>query len=308
MDVVNSAVTARGLVKRYGSLAAVDCIDINVRENECFGIIGPNGAGKTTTMKMVYCALPRTAGELTVLGREPDSRPELIKKDLGVVPQESTLDTDFDVLANLTIYARYFGIPRGRATACARELLDFLQLTDKLHAQIEDLSSGMKRRLLIARGLMNDPRLLILDEPTVGLDPQARHLIWDKLTMLKRANVTLLLTTHYMEEATELCDRVAVMDRGKILVTGHPRDLIREFIGQEVLEMVLTPEEQERIIRDVQHYQATMEVTAQKCYLYCDDCRPLITHLTERGYRDIHRRPATLEDVFLKLTGRDLVD
>lgn len=303
-----SVVRAQQLIKHYPRTTAVDGIDFEIHENECFGVIGPNGAGKTTTMKMIYCVLPRTSGDLTVLGHDPDDHPEIIKSSLGVVPQESNLDTDFDTLANLTIYARYFGIPRATATASAHELLDFLQLSEKRHAPIEDLSSGMRRRLLIARGLMNDPQLLILDEPTVGLDPQARHLIWDRLRLLKRANVTILLTTHYMEEATELCDRVAVMDKGKILVMGPPRDLIREHIGGEVLELVLSPEEREHIVRDLQFHPVRIDVTEQKYYLYCDDCRPLVTHLTERGYRHIHRRPASLEDVFLKLTGRDLVD
>jgi lipooligosaccharide transport system ATP-binding protein len=303
-----SAVSARNLVKQYKDTLAVAGIDFDVHVSECFGIIGPNGAGKTTTMKMIYCVTPRTDGELSVFGRDPNVHPELVKKDLGVVPQDNNLDTDFDVLGNLTIYARYFGIPHERATTCARELLDFVQLTEKLHSTIEDLSSGMRRRLLVARGLINDPWLLILDEPTVGLDPQARHLIWDKLRMLKKANVTLLLTTHYMEEAAELCDRVAVMDRGKILVLGPPRELVRRFIGEEVLELVLSGGEQEKATRDLAYFRATVERTDQKLYLYCDDCRPLLTHLTDRGYRHILRRPATLEDVFLKLTGRDLVD
>jgi len=301
-------VSARNLVKQYKDTLAVAGIDVEVHEGECFGVIGPNGAGKTTTMKMIYCVTPRTDGELRVLGRDPNVNPELIKKDLGVVPQDNNLDADFDVLANLTVYARYFGITRERATTCGRELLDFVQLTEKQHSTIEDLSSGMRRRLLVARGLINDPRLFILDEPTVGLDPQARHLIWDKLRMLKKANVTLLLTTHYMEEAAELCDRVAVMDRGKILVTGPPRDLVRRFIGEEVLELVLSGGDQEKVMRDLTYFRATVERTDQKIYLYCDDCRPLLTHLTDKGYRRILRRPATLEDVFLKLTGRDLVD
>jgi len=301
-------VSAKNLVKQYKDTLAVAGIDFGVHEGECFGIIGPNGAGKTTTMKMVYCVVPRTGGELRVLGRDPNVNPELVKKDLGVVPQDSNLDTDFDVLSNLTIYARYFGIPHEKAEPCARDLLDFVQLTEKMRSSIEDLSSGMRRRLLIARGLINDPRVFILDEPTVGLDPQARHLIWDKLRMLKKADVTLLLTTHYMEEAAELCDRVAVMDRGKILVTGSPRDLVKRFIGEEVLELVLSGPDQERVMHDLKYFRATVERTAQKVYLHGGDCRPLLAHLTEKGYKHILRRPATLEDVFLKLTGRDLVD
>ncbi len=302
------AVTARRLVKRYGPRTAVAGIDIAVREGECFGFLGPNGAGKTTTMKMVYCVLPRTSGELSVLGMDPEARPEAIKGALGVVPQDNNLDGDLNVWANLLVYARYHGIPRARAEKRAEELLDFVQLSERRKAEIDTLSSGMVRRLLIARGLINDPRLMVLDEPTVGLDPQARHLLWDRLRELKRRNVTLLITTHYMEEAAELCDRVAIMDRGRILVTGAPADLIRDQIGEEVIEIVPDASGRAAVEAALAGFPVRIEKTGTKWYLYCRDCPRAVSALMEGGYRDVRRRSAMLEDVFLKLTGRDLVE
>lgn len=305
---MSSAVTAKRLCKRYGAETAVDGVDFDVCEGECFGFLGPNGAGKTTTMKMVYCILPRTSGELSVLGMDTDDRPELIKGSLGVVPQDNNLDDDLNVWANLIVYARYHGIPRALAARRAAELLDFVQLSEKRRAELSTLSSGMLRRLLIARGLINAPRLMVLDEPTVGLDPQARHLLWDRLRELKRRNVTLLITTHYMEEAAELCDRVAIMDRGRILVTGAPRDLVREHIGEEVIELVLDAAAHAGVEADLAGLPVTIEKTSHKLYLHCRDCAPLVAALMGKGYRDLRRRPAMLEDVFLKLTGRDLVE
>ncbi|MDD5556650.1 MAG: ATP-binding cassette domain-containing protein [bacterium] len=302
------AVSARGLVKTYGALTAVAGVDFEIREGECFGFLGPNGAGKTTTMKMIYCCLPRTGGDLAVMGLDPDRSPAGIKARIGVVPQETNLDTDFTVLENLRIHARYFGVRRREAAARAAELLAFVRLSEKAGAEVDALSSGMKRRLLIARGLMNEPRLLILDEPTVGLDPQARHLVWDRLRRLERGGVTRIVTTHYMEEAAEICDRVAVMDGGRILVTGRPRDLIRQQIGEEVIEMVPSEEERSAIAADIAAFPARVEQAGEKLSISCDDCRPLMALLSEKGYRRITRRPATLEDVFLKLTGRDLVE
>ncbi|MFH1238627.1 MAG: ATP-binding cassette domain-containing protein [bacterium] len=303
-----SVVIAKNLMKKYKDIVAVNGIDFEVGQNECFGVIGPNGAGKTTTMKMLYCFSPRSGGELSLLGLDPAVSPEKIKFNLGVIPQENNLDSDLNVLANLTSYARYFSIPKSQAMARAKELLEFVQLTEKKSVNVDEISSGMKRRLLIARGLINNPKLIILDEPTVGLDPQARHLIWDKLRELKKQNVTFIITTHYMDEATELCDRVAVMDKGKILVTGRPQDLILEYIGEEVLEVVITGLEQSKIKQDVEKFSVTIEETNHKIYLYCKDCRPLLNELNSKGYKHILRRPATLEDVFLKLTGRDLID
>jgi lipooligosaccharide transport system ATP-binding protein len=301
-------VTAKNLTKKYKDTVAVNGIDFAVQEKECFGFIGPNGAGKTTTMKMIYCFVPRTGGELLVLDKDPSIHPEMVKADLGVVPQDNNLDEDLNVFTNLTMYANYFNIPHGIARVKAKELLAFVQLTEKEKVKITELSSGMKRRLMIARGLINDPKLLILDEPTVGLDPQARHLIWDRLRELKSQNVSMIITTHYMDEATELCDRVAVMDKGKIMVVGKPKDLIREHIGEEVVEVMLLDTTADKLKKDAAGFLVTLEETSQKCYLYCQDCRPLLSHLTDKGYKHILRRPATLEDVFLKLTGRDLVD
>ena len=303
-----SIVRARQLVKKDAHTVAVAGIDFEIHENECFGFIGPNGAGKTTAMKMLYCFLPRTGGTLEVLGRDPSVHPELIKRDLGVIPQDTNLDTDLNVFENLTCYARYFGIPRAAASARAAELLTFVHLTEKRASEIEELSSGMRRRLLIARGLINSPRLLILDEPTVGLDPQARHLIWNKLRELRAQNVTLILTTHYMDEAAELCDRVAVMDKGIILSTGKPRELIRTHIGEEVLELSLEGADPAAALAELGRFPVKVETTAHKLYIYGEDCRQALHLLTDRGYRHITRRPATLEDVFLKLTGRDLID
>ncbi|MCX6354979.1 MAG: ABC transporter ATP-binding protein [Candidatus Aureabacteria bacterium] len=305
---MESIARARQLVKKYAHTVAVAGIDFEILENECFGFIGPNGAGKTTAMKMLYCFLPRTGGTLEVLGRDPSVHPELIKRDLGVIPQDTNLDTDLNVFENLTCYARYFGIPHAAASARAAELLDFVHLTEKRTSEIEELSSGMRRRLLIARGLINSPRLLILDEPTVGLDPQARHLIWNKLRELRAQNVTLILTTHYMDEAAELCDRVAVMDKGTILATGNPRELIRAHIGQEVLELNLTGIDPNAALAELRRLPVKVEASGQKLYIHCEDGRQVLHLLTESGYRHITRRPATLEDVFLTLTGRDLVD
>ena len=301
-------VTAKNLMKKYKDTIAVNGIDFAVQEKECFGFIGPNGAGKTTTMKMIYCFVPRTSGELLVLGKDPGLHPEMVKADLGVVPQDNNLDEDLNVFTNLTMYANYFNISHAIARVKAKELLAFVQLTEKEKVKITELSSGMKRRLMIARGLINDPKLLILDEPTVGLDPQARHLIWDRLRELKSQNVSMIITTHYMDEATELCDRVAVMDKGKIMVVGKPKDLIKDQIGEEVVEVLLLDTTADKLKKDTAGFSITLEETSQKCYLYCQDCRPLLSHLADKGYKHILRRPATLEDVFLKLTGRDLVD
>ncbi|MDD5258953.1 MAG: ABC transporter ATP-binding protein [bacterium] len=301
-------VVAKNLIKKYKDTMAVNGIEFKVQEKECFGFIGPNGAGKTTTMKMIYCFVPRTSGDLQVLGRDPSIHPELVKANLGVVPQDNNLDEDLNVFTNLTMYANYFDIPKAIARTRAKELLAFVQLTEKEKVKINELSSGMKRRLMIARGLINDPKLLILDEPTVGLDPQARHLIWDRLHELKKQNVSMIITTHYMDEATELCDRIAVMDKGKIMVVGKPKDLIRDHIGEEVVEVMLMDMPAGKLKQDTSGFNVTLEETSQKCYFYCRDCRSLLSHLADKGYKHILRRPATLEDVFLKLTGRDLVD
>lgn len=301
-------VVAKNLVKKYKDMMAVNNVDFTVASHESFGLIGPNGAGKTTTMKMIYCYLPRTSGQLQVLNYDPAIYPDKIKNDLGVVPQETNLDTDLNVMENLTSYARYFNISKEKAKSRAKELLGFVQLSEKRNSKIEELSSGMKRRLLIARGLINNPRLLILDEPTVGLDPQARHLIWERLFALKKQNVSFISTTHYMDEAEQLCDRVALMDNGKILISGQPRTLINQYIGEEVIEIQLSAEEKIPAKFELAAFDLTMEKTDQKLYLYCKDCRPLLNKLVEKGYQHILRRPATLEDVFFKFSGRNLIE
>lgn len=301
-------VLAQNLIKKYKALTAVDGIHFEVNESEFYGLIGPNGAGKTTTMKMIYGYSPRTSGKLEVLGMDPDLQPDKIKYHLGIIPQEINLDTELNVLENLTCYGRYFDLPKEKAKAKAKELLAFVQLSEKQNAQIEELSSGMKRRLLIARGLINDPKLLILDEPTVGLDPQARHLIWEKLFELKKQKVSLILTTHYMEEAQQLCDRVAIMDQGKILIIGKPQALITEQIGHEVIEIPSTEKSIDQIQKDLNGLQFNLEKTHHKIYLYTQDGQPILNRLVQKGYKNLLRRPATLEDVFLKFTGRQLND
>uniref|UniRef100_UPI00263A10F5 ABC transporter ATP-binding protein n=1 Tax=uncultured Methanomethylovorans sp. TaxID=183759 RepID=UPI00263A10F5 len=233
----NLIIKAEGLVKRYGELTAVDGVSFYVEEGEMFGFLGPNGAGKTTTMKMVQCVSPKTSGKLEVFGMDASAHPREIKKDMGVVPQENNLDPDFTVYENLRNYSRYFDIPSKEADKRIAELLDFVQLVDKKNVMSESLSGGMKRRLVLARALLNNPRLIVLDEPTVGLDPQARHLIWDKLRSLKKRGVTIVLTTHYLDEAEKLCDRLILMDHGEIVVEGEPGQIIKDHIGTGVVEV-----------------------------------------------------------------------
>lgn len=296
-------ITARKLEKRFPDLTAVDQISFSVEEKEIFGFLGPNGAGKTTTMKMIHCVSPKTGGTLSVFGMDVEREPRKIKQRMGIVPQENNLDPDFSAFQNLIIYGRYFGIPRHEAETKADELLEFMQLSEKRDVLIEKLSGGMKRRLIIARALMNDPQLLILDEPTIGLDPQARHLIWEKLRHLKAAGCTQVMTTHYLDEAERLCDRLVIMDHGKILVEGSPETLVREYAGSEIIETTPTPEaiaclEAGDIPYDIfsdllQVQTATPQTIAQTLM---ESCR----------HTNVTVRRATLEDVFLKLTGRTL--
>lgn len=298
-------VLAEHLTKKFGNFVAVDNIDFYVNQGECFGFLGPNGAGKTTTMKMIYCVLPKTSGKLEVMGLDVDTHPREIKEIIGVAPQENNLDPDFSVYQNLIVYSRYFNIPREEAAERADKLLDFFQLQDKRDVIIEKLSSGMKRRLILARALLNEPKILILDEPTTGLDPQARHLIWEKLRQLKREGVTIILTTHYMEEAAQLCDRLVIMDYGRILVEGKPYELVEKFIGKEVLEVTGDGE----IVSYLHENYARLEfeVVGDKIYIFVDEPEVLLAGLSKRFRveQTIIRR-ATLEDVFLKLTGRGL--
>jgi lipooligosaccharide transport system ATP-binding protein len=304
-----STVVARGLVKRFGEFEAVRGVDFEVPERECFGFLGPNGAGKTTTMRMIATSSPPTGGELSVLGM-PVERGREIRRRLGVVPQESNLDEEVSVVDNLLIYARYFDIPRRIARPTADELLHFVALQDKRDWRIDRLSGGMKRRLLVARALMNEPDVLILDEPTTGLDPQARHLVWEKLRSLKRQGVTLLLTTHYMDEAAQLCDRLVIMHEGRILVEGSPRDLVARETSPQVIEVFDPDPEEARALRDLEGLSDRVERLADRWLLYTADGDGLLSKV--RGVKAdpgaVWLRGATLEDVFLQLTGRGLLE
>ena len=302
--------SASELTKRFGAFAAVDGISFDVGKGECFGFLGPNGAGKTTTMRMITNHLPVTEGSLSVLGMQVMSEARKVKARIGVVPQENNLDTDLQVLENLLVYSRYHGIPRKVARKRAMELLEFFQLADHVHSPIEQLSGGMQRRLLIARGLINEPELLILDEPTTGLDPQARHVIWQKLRQLQSQGVTLILTTHYMDEAQQLCGRLVIIDHGKILVEGSPADLIKRHAGSEVIEIRLREEEDKESCLDaiggIVPEGAEVECSADTLYLYSADAARVLSNLPTDHDRTVLHRKASLEDVFLRLTGRDL--
>ncbi len=303
-------VRARGLVKRFGDFAAVDGIDVEIQRGEAFGFLGPNGAGKSSTMRMIGCVSPATAGELTVLGRDPRRDGAAIRARLGVVPQQDSLDTELTVRDNLLIYARYFGLPRAAARAKAAELLDFAQLADRADSIVEPLSGGMKRRLTIARALVNQPELLLLDEPTTGLDPQARHVLWDRLFRLKQQGVTLVLTTHYMDEAEQLCDRLVVMDGGRIVAEGSPRSLIEDWSTREVLELRFADEDHAPYASQVADLAGRVEVLPDRLLLYADDGESVLAEVQRRGLRPLSSlvRRSSLEDVFLRLTGRTLVD
>ena len=300
---------ARGLTKAFGSLTAVDGIDFDVAKGEAFGFLGPNGAGKSSTMRMIGCVSPITAGTLTVLGLDPRRDGPAIRQRLGVVPQLDTLDTELTVRENMIIYGRYFGLSRREVRARADELLDFVQLTERANDRVDPLSGGMKRRLTIARSLVNDPELLLLDEPTTGLDPQARHAVWDRLFRLKRRGVTLVLTTHYMDEAEQLCDRLVIMDRGRIAEEGSPLELIQRLSTREVVELRF-PEDVPEVAPEVFNGQvARIEALPDRLLLYTDDGDALVPVAHERlKPQSVLVRRSTLEDVFLRLTGRTLVD
>ncbi|MBA2773684.1 MAG: ABC transporter ATP-binding protein [Nocardioidaceae bacterium] len=308
-------VVARGLRKSYGSASggaveAVKGIDVEVRKGEAFGFLGPNGAGKSSAMRMIGAVSPVTQGSLTILGMDPATQGSEIRARLGVCPQEDTLDNELSVLENLVVYGRYFGLGRREATERARDLLDFVQLTDRSGDKVEDLSGGMKRRLTIARSLINDPDLLLLDEPTTGLDPQARHQLWDRLFRLKQQGVTLVLTTHYMDEAEQLCDRLVVMDKGVIVAHGSPLQLIAEHATREVLELRFGVGENEAMVDKVADLATRVEALPDRLLLYTDDGEAASQTVNDRGLHPLSSlvRRATLEDVFLRLTGRTLVD
>jgi lipooligosaccharide transport system ATP-binding protein len=301
---------ARGLTKRFGDFTAVDDVDFDVQPGEAFGFLGPNGAGKTSTMRMIGCISPVTEGTLSVLGLDPRTDGSAIRRRLGVVPQADTLDLELTVMENLLIYGRYFDLPYSECRARANELLDFVQLTEKAGSQVEPLSGGMKRRLTIARSLINEPEMILLDEPTTGLDPQARHMVWERLYKLKQQGVTLILTTHYMDEAEQLCDRLVVMDKAEIVAEGSPRALIDEHVSREVLELrfedLVTPDLEGKgrglIVRS--------EQLPDRILLYTDSGEALAEVLHEEGVRPVSQlvRRSSLEDVFLRLTGRRLIE
>jgi lipooligosaccharide transport system ATP-binding protein len=306
----SALIRARGLTKRFGEFVAVDAIDFDVAPGESFGFLGPNGAGKTSTMRMIGAVSPVTEGTLTVLGMDPRTHGPEIRARLGVVPQQDTLDTELTVRENLTLYGRYFGLSRPECRRRADELLEFAQLAERADEPVEPLSGGMKRRLTIARALINEPDLLLLDEPTTGLDPQARHLLWDRLYRLKQRGVTLVLTTHYMDEAEQLCDRLVVMDKAKIVAEGSPRQLIERYSTKEVTELRFPPDVQDSLDGKLDGLADRIEKLADRVLLYADDGEAVSVAAHERGLKPdtVLVRRSTLEDVFLRLTGRSLIE
>jgi len=302
--------TAKGLWKTYGDFEAVKGVDFEVYRGECFGFLGPNGAGKTTTMKMIYGAAVPTTGELKVAGLDARRAERDVKRRIGVVPQENNLDEDLKVEENLLVYGRYFDLPRKVIRQRAAELLEFIQLSERADARVEQLSGGMKRRLLIARALVNDPDLVVLDEPTTGLDPQARHLVWNKLRQLASEGKTLILTTHYMDEAAQLCDRLCIMESGRIISEGTPRDLIEKHVSPEVLEFRASPDILGQLATVVEDVADAVERIGEVLLVYTSDSDSVAHKAKESGIlvENTLYRQATLEDVFLKLTGRKLVN
>jgi len=304
-------IRAKDLTKRFGDFTAVDGIDFELRRGEAFGFLGPNGAGKSSTMRMIGCVSPRSGGELSILGMDPVADGPAIRARLGVVPQDDTLDVELTVRENLLIYGRYFGLPREVISERTDQLLEFVQLTDRGADQVEPLSGGLKRRLTIARSLINEPEILLLDEPTTGLDPQARHVVWDRLFRLKQRGVTLVLTTHYMDEAEQLCDRLVVMDGGRIAAAGSPRELIEQYSTAEVLELRFDPGEHEQAAEKLADLRAQRtEVLADRILLYIPNGDIALTAVRDLGLVPLTSlvRRSTLEDVFLRLTGRQLED
>lgn len=303
-------IVATDLVKKYKDFAAVDGISFEVAPGESFGLLGPNGAGKSTTMRMVGAVSTRSAGDLRILGLDPNEHGPAIRSQLGVVPQADNLDTELRVRDNLLVYGRYFGLPRARIAAKADELLEFAQLADRAKAKIDDLSGGMKRRLTIARALINDPRVLLLDEPTTGLDPQARHILWDRLYRLREQGTTLVLTTHYMDEAEQLCDRLVVVDKGRIMAEGSPAALIREYSSREVLEVRFGSERNATAAADLAGIGDRLEVLPDRILVYAASGEEALVEVTRRGLEPITSlvRRSSLEDVFLRLTGRSLIE
>ncbi len=305
-----AVITASSLVKKYKDFAAVDRISFDVAPGESFGLLGPNGAGKSTTMRMVGAVSTRTSGTLSILGLDPDRRGPEIRAQLGVVPQADNLDTELRVRDNLIVYGRYFGIPRRQVAKRADELLEFAQLSDRAKSRVDDLSGGMKRRLTIARALVNDPRILLLDEPTTGLDPQARHILWDRLFRLKEQGTTLVLTTHYMDEAEQLCDRLVVVDKGTIMAEGSPAALIRTYSTREVVEVRFGSDRNAQVARQIAGLGDRVEVLPDRILIYSDNGEAVLAEIVSRGLDPITSlvRRSSLEDVFLRLTGRSLIE
>ncbi|GAA1624800.1 ABC transporter ATP-binding protein [Actinoplanes couchii] len=306
---MTSLIHARGLIKRFGDFTAVDGIDVDVQPGEAFGFLGPNGAGKSSTMRMIGCVSPPTDGVLRILDMDPRRDGPRIRARLGVCPQLDNLDPELSVLENLTTYARFFGIPRKVARERAAELLDFVQLGERAGSKVEPLSGGMKRRLTIARAMVNEPDIVLLDEPTTGLDPQARHLVWERLFRLKQQGVTLVLTTHYMDEAEQLCDRLVVMDGGKIVAEGSPRALIEAYSTREVVELRF-PDDQGSYVGKLEGVGERLEVLPDRILLYVTDGDAALAEVHRRSLDPAGSlvRRSSLEDVFLHLTGRTLVD
>jgi lipooligosaccharide transport system ATP-binding protein len=308
--VSDALIQARGLTKRFGAVEAVRGIDLDVAPGEVFGFLGPNGAGKSSAMRMIACVSPRSGGSLLVLGMDPDVDGPRIRSRIGVVPQQDNLDLELTVRQNLEVYGRYFGLPRARVRAKATELLEFAQLGDRANQPVEPLSGGMKRRLTIARALVNDPELLLLDEPTTGLDPQARHLLWDRLYRLKLRGVTQLITTHYMDEAEQLCDRLVVMDQGVIVAEGSPAELIERYSTREVVELRFAPDAPRPELSALNGAVERAEELPDRVLLYAVDGEAALRAALGAGAQpgaSLVRR-SSLEDVFLRLTGRTLVE
>lgn len=303
-------IVAENLHKRFGEFTAVDGIDVQVQKGEAFGFLGPNGAGKSSTMRMIACVSPVSAGQLRVFGLDPSTQGAAIRRRIGVVPQLDTLDTELSVQENLWLYGRFFDLPRAEAKRRAAELLEFAQLTERAKSVVDTLSGGMKRRLSIARSLINEPELLLLDEPTTGLDPQARHVLWDRLYRLKQQGVTLVLTTHYMDEAEQLCDRLVVMDQGKIVAEGSPRSLIEQYATREVLELRFAADRNEAAFAKLEGIGDRQELLPDRVLVYADNGEHALAEAHRRGLAPESAlvRRASLEDVFLLLTGRSLVD
>jgi lipooligosaccharide transport system ATP-binding protein len=305
-----SLISARGLTKKYGDFTAVDAIDFDVAKGESFGLLGPNGAGKSTTMRIIAATSQRTSGEIKILGRDPEEHGPQIRAHLGVVPQQDNLDGELTVTENLFIYGRYFGLSKKFIRNKIEELLDFAQLNEKRDSKVEALSGGMKRRLTIARALVSEPDILMLDEPTTGLDPQARHILWDRLFRLKETGVTLVITTHFMDEAEQLCDRLIVMDNGKIMAEGSPLELIKKYSTKEVLEVRFGSERNKEVAPVLRDMCSRIEELPDRILMYVEDGEALLEEITAKKMHPTTSlvRRSSLEDVFLRLTGRTLIE